>query len=111
MESSQFLFLLPYLLSLSMSLAVGWITVKRPYTYAARPFVFLCATEAIWTAGYIFQLLSEKLGEMLFWNNVQFLGAASLPLAFLAFTQKYNNSKNLFSKFRVFYLFHWPLQF
>lgn len=105
MESSQFLFLLPYLLSLSMSLAVGWITVKRPYTYAARPFVFLCATEAIWTAGYIFQLLSEKLGEMLFWNNVQFLGAASLPLAFLAFTQKYNNSKNLFSKFRVFYLF------
>lgn len=105
MTIDRFVFLLPYLLSLGLTAWVGWKVLPHNSTLAAHRFTDMCAFEALWTLGFIFQLVSKSLTGMLFWNNVQFIGAAAIPIIFLMFTLQYNYRGSLFQNFNPRYLY------
>ncbi len=77
--------LLPYILSALISLLISVYVYLRGRIPGAGPFARLALLECIWTAGYIFQIISPDLPAKLIWNNIQFLGAVFSPLAFFCF--------------------------
>ncbi len=90
MNYRNLLLILPYLVSAGITIWVGGIAWHRRNVRAATPFALIAISEAIWTLAYTLQLLSTQLSTMLFWNNVQFLGAVFAPLFYLGFALNYN---------------------
>lgn len=82
-------FTLPYLLSALASLWIAMLAFRRRGVTGGQAFGWLALAETIWTLGYVFQRFSPTLTTQLFWNNVQFLGAVTSPLAFFFFSQCY----------------------
>jgi PAS domain S-box-containing protein len=48
---------------------------------------------AIWTLGYIFELISPTLEAKIFWDNMQWITSFIIPLAMLAFAIQYTGRK------------------
>ncbi|GAP08711.1 MAG TPA: sensor domain-containing diguanylate cyclase [Anaerolinea thermolimosa] len=89
MDLAVFRFTLPYLLSALASVWIAILAFRRRGVTGGQAFGWLALAETIWTLGYIFQRFSSTLTMQLFWNNVQFLGAVTSPLAFFFFSQCY----------------------
>ena len=104
MTPTQFIFLIPYLVSIGLSIWIGVLAWQRRRIRSALPLAGLAAAESLWTLAYVFQLLSSGLPTMLFWNNVQFLGAVSVPFFYLVFSIQYSYRSILFRKFQWKYL-------
>lgn len=90
MLSSTVLTLVPYILSLIISLWLGLLAARRRSVPGAFQFAWVAFSEVIWTLGYIGQLISPDLAGKLLWNNLQFLGAVGTPLAALGFALEYD---------------------
>ncbi|MCC6147832.1 MAG: diguanylate cyclase [Anaerolineaceae bacterium] len=84
-----FLYLLPYILSALICFAVSLIAWRRSSVAGSRAFAVVAFSETIWTGGLIIQFLSPSLSDKLFWNNIQFIGAVVVPLAYLEFAVDY----------------------
>ena len=104
MNYRYFLVIFPYLVSAGITIWVGIIAWRRRTVHAATPFALIAISEAIWTLAYILQLLSTHLSDMLFWNDVQFLGAVFAPLFYLGFSLNYNYRDFPMSRFKWKYL-------
>jgi len=87
-------FTLPYLLSALASLWIAMLAFRRRGVTGGQAFGWLALAETIWTLGYVFQRFSPTLAMQLFWNNVQFLGAVTSPLAFFFFSQCYTRRES-----------------
>jgi diguanylate cyclase (GGDEF)-like protein/PAS domain S-box-containing protein len=88
--STALVLLLPYALSTAISAAVAaycWRHRTRPGVAA---FAAVAAAEAFWTLGLIFEVVSPGLRAKLFWDNLQFLPLAVIPVGFLAFAHGYS---------------------
>lgn len=86
-------FLIPYLGSALISLAVGVYAYRHRSVPGGLYLAILALLETIWTAGYMAQRLSGTLDGMIFWNSVQFIGAVGVPLAYLAFCTEYTGRR------------------
>lgn len=95
--------LIPYIVSAAITLWLGIISWRRRSVPGAQLFAYLSFSEAIWTLGYLFQLLSARQVTLLFWNNVQFTGAIFAPLYYLGFAlefdQPFTRSKRISWKY------------
>ncbi len=89
MMSVNLPYLLPYALSLLISLSVALYAWQRRGVPGARPFALVAASQSVWTFGYMFELNSETLAAKIFWDDLQYAGALVWPLAFLAFALDY----------------------
>ena len=83
--SQDLLFLLPYALSAAISAGVAAYCWRRRTRPGVAAFAVIAACEALWTAGYLFELASPGLRAKLFWDNFQFLPAPGIVVGFLAF--------------------------
>jgi diguanylate cyclase (GGDEF)-like protein/PAS domain S-box-containing protein len=90
------LYLSPYIISASISLWLGFFALKRHSVAGANSLAVLAFFETVWTVGYIFQLIFLDLPDKIFWNNVQFLGAVGVPLAYLGFVLAYDRPAETF---------------
>jgi hypothetical protein len=81
--------LIPYFLSVIISVGVGIYAWRHRRVVGAIPLTWLAFSEAAWTGGYIFELTSPGLEAKIFWDNIQFVGVFVPPLAFLAFALQY----------------------
>jgi len=86
------LFLIPYLVSALITIWVGLHAWRRRSVPGARLFAGIAFFEAVWSFGYIFQLVTPGLVEKIFWNDVQFLGAVCAPLAYFGFAVDYDRT-------------------
>lgn len=86
---SLFLTLVPYLISLCVSLGIGLAVLRRTHVPGAVAFGWLALFETIWTTGYIIQSINPTLAGQLLWNNIQFIGAVGTPVAFFWFCLTY----------------------
>lgn len=88
-------FLLPYIISLSISAGVSVYAWRRRSVVGARAYAIVALGQALWTAGYICELLSPDLDGKLFWDNFQWLGGAVWSTGLVLFVYDYTQ-------------LHWP---
>ena len=82
-------FLLPYILSVVISLSVAVYAWRRRAVRGAFPYGWVAFGQAIWTLGYILELASPRLEGKHFWDDFQWLGAlisiSAFPVAILEY--------------------------
>lgn len=88
--SPALLLLLPYVLSTAISAAVAAYCWRRRARPGVAAFAVVAASEAFWTLGFLFELASPGLRGKLFWDNVQYLPVALIPVGFLAFAHGFS---------------------
>lgn len=77
----------PFILLLLISGAVsailtviGWNNRTLP---VAKPFILLMAAETVWIFGSAFEMMSTRLGTVLFFNNIEYPAMMTVPVAWL----------------------------
>jgi PAS domain S-box-containing protein len=93
--------LIPYLASFSISVGVGVYAWRHRIEVGAGAYAFVALSQASWTLGYIFELLSPHLAGKIFWDNIQFASGVGWGIGFLAFTLQYTGRH--VSRPRLFY--------
>jgi PAS domain S-box-containing protein len=86
-------YLLPYFVSLGITLSVAGYAWRRRHTTGARAFALAAFSEALWTLGYILELVTPGLAGKIFWDDVQFFAAAGWALGFFAFGLAYTGRR------------------
>jgi diguanylate cyclase (GGDEF)-like protein/PAS domain S-box-containing protein len=89
MTWQEILLIAPYLLSAAICAVTGLYAFQRRSLPGAFLFALLAMLETEWTLGFVGQLLAPDLASALFWNNVQFLGAVTTPIAYFSFSLAY----------------------
>jgi PAS domain S-box-containing protein len=89
------LFVVPYLISLLISFGVGVYSWRHRSEAGARAYAVVAFSQALWTAGYICELLSPDLAGKLFWDNFQWIAGVGWSAGLLFFIYDYTH-------------LHWP---
>ncbi|HST59671.1 MAG TPA: EAL domain-containing protein [Longimicrobium sp.] len=89
-SSPALLLLLPYVLSAAISAGVAGYCWRRRARPGVAAFALLAGSEAFWTMGFLFELASRGLRGKLFWDNLQYLPLALIPVGFLAFAHGFS---------------------
>ena len=74
MLSAASIFLIPYIFSFLLS---AWVTIycwRLGTSSGARYYSSVSFFQALWTFGYIIELLSPTLEGKVFWDDFQFIG-------------------------------------
>ena len=67
------IYLIPYMVSVSISAGVGFLALRRRDVAGAGAFGFVALSQSVWTFGYLLELASGPLDAKIFWNDVQFI--------------------------------------
>lgn len=86
-------FVIPYLLSLAITLGVAVFSWKRRSVIGASRYGWVAFSQSLWTAGYILELVSASLEKKHFWDDFQWAGGMLGMLTFAAFTLEYVQSQ------------------
>ncbi len=86
-------YLLPHTIALVIELVVAGYALKRHRVRGAVLFALSVLCQAWWTLGYALELGTPFLEGKIFWDNLQFLGAAGWVLAFFAFGLAYTRTR------------------
>ena len=102
----------PYALSLIISALISGVTAfyswrRRPAPGAAL-FALLMLAITVWTLGYGLELTCLTLACMLFWIKIEYLGIATLPGIWMAFTLQFTGHETWLTWRRVALLFVVP---
>src|SRR5207253_2900165 len=89
-------YLAPYLISLVISLAVMVYVWRHRGSGELAWYAVYAGAQALWTFGYIFELLGPDLPEKIFWDNFQWFGSTMVPAAALLFALEYTGRKGRF---------------
>ena len=77
------------LVAAAISAALAFYAWRRRGTPGADALVLLMAGLCIWTAGYALELSGPDLSTKIFWAKVEYIGIATVPVAWLAFALQY----------------------
>jgi diguanylate cyclase (GGDEF)-like protein/PAS domain S-box-containing protein len=88
--STALVLLLPYALSTAISAGVAGYCWRRRGRPGVAAFAVVAAAEAFWTLGFILEVVSPGLRAKVFWDNLQFLPMAVIPVGFLAFAHGFS---------------------
>ena len=86
MTGSALLPLALFALSLAISLGVAGYCWRRRGEVGAAAYALVAASQASWTLGFIFELISPTLSGKILWDNFQFLGLFGWVVGIIAFT-------------------------
>ncbi|MBW8012366.1 MAG: PAS domain S-box protein [Chloroflexi bacterium] len=86
MSWQTFPYLIPYIASFIISMIVGLLTFQRRKVAGAGAYAWVVFSQALWTFGYVFELVSPDLENKIFWDDFQWLGAVGYYFGFLAFS-------------------------
>ncbi|MCJ7431987.1 MAG: PAS domain S-box protein [Anaerolineales bacterium] len=81
--------LLPYLLSLAITLSLAVFTFRRRSVLGAQAFFIVIFVEMLETVGFILELGEPTLNGKMFWDNVQWFTTFLFPVATLYFIISY----------------------
>jgi PAS domain S-box-containing protein len=80
---------LPYLASVAISATVAVVCWRRRSRAGAGPFAVVALSEAASTLGFVLEQVTPGLRGKVFWDDVQYLTIALLPVAMLAFAREF----------------------
>lgn len=91
MTTREVIYLIPYLISLTLSLAILFYAYKKRHTQSAYPFFWYVLGQTLWIAGFILELTSADVRTKIFWDGFQWIcGLAvlvSIPVFAVTFTE------------------------
>jgi PAS domain S-box-containing protein len=87
------IYLLPHAVALVIEMLVAAYALKRHRVRGALLFALSVLCQAWWTLGYALELGTPFLDGKIFWDNLQFLGAAGWVLGFFAFGLAYTRTR------------------
>jgi len=103
MTRAEVLYLLPYILSLALSLGVLYYTWNRRSAKGVTAFAWFVAGQTLWIFGFIVELVTPSLFGKIFWDSFQWLAGLLLVIAFPTFAAQYTEFK-FHNPRRMFYL-------
>jgi PAS domain S-box-containing protein len=77
------------LVAAAMSAALVFFAWRRRGTPGAETLALLMTGVCIWTAGYALELSGADLPTKIFWAKAEYIGIATVPVAWLAFALQY----------------------
>lgn len=86
-------YLLPHALGLLVQALVLSKTLRHQEVRGARAFALATVGQAIWTGGYLCEVLSSSLGTKIAWDDFQAIGTALWVVAFFVFALSYTATK------------------
>ncbi len=89
MSEQEILILIPYILSLAVITGVGAYTLNRRTVPGARAYAIAVLFQALWTVGFIVEMLNRTLNAKLLWDSLQWVPALFGPVATLFFALEY----------------------
>lgn len=98
MNWQVFPFFLPMIISLILSTAIFFYFFPRRQVRGASPLMCINLVMALWSLGYIFELISTKLEWKIIWDNTQML-TSLLALLFLLFVRQYTRRQEQISEY------------
>lgn len=93
MLRTQLLYLIPYISSLALSLALIIYAWLRKGTRSVRPYIWHMAGQSILVIAYILELLDNNVAGKTFWDGFQWIASSILPVTFLVFVAEYTEQK------------------
>ncbi|MEW5829198.1 MAG: histidine kinase N-terminal 7TM domain-containing protein, partial [Chloroflexota bacterium] len=89
MDEGKFLYLLPYLLSLGLSLGILIYAFNHRRVRGATEFFWYSIGQTLWVAGFIVEMLSPGLRGKVFWDKFQWLASLVIPIVLPVFVVRY----------------------
>lgn len=99
----------PLLASAAVMAALAMCAWRHRAVPGALPFTVLTLAIVIWSLAYALQLASADLPAKRFWNQVQYLGNAAMPVAWLVLALQYTGRDRWLSRRRLTALAAVPL--
>lgn len=93
MTNAETLYLLPYVISLGLSISVLIYTWQRHRIKGTGAYIWLVSAQALWTLGYIIELLSPNLTWKLFWDGIEWIASGIAIIALPVFVIQYTEHK------------------
>lgn len=93
MDRAEILFLVPYFISLLVSIVVGFYTWQRRSVEGATAFLSVIAIEVLYILVYVFHLISETIQGKIFWDNLRYVISALGPATVLFFGIQFTRRK------------------
>ena len=94
MNREEIFYLLPYLISLGLSLGIFIYTFQRSQIRGARAYAWFVGGQTLTIAGFIFELISPNLQTKLLWDKFQWLTDSFLVfIPFLIFAIQFSEHK------------------
>jgi len=93
MTRSEIFYLLPYFISLVLSLGILYYTWERRSAKGVTAFTWYMAGQALWVFGFIIELLAPDLSGKMFWDGFQWLAIQLLVVVFPVFAVQYTEYK------------------
>jgi signal transduction histidine kinase len=87
------LYLVPYFLSFMLSFALAIYAFRRESVMGLRMFAWFALSEALWTHGYILELVSSDVSQKMFWDSIQWVFFFLSGIFLLYFCIYYTNHK------------------
>ena len=84
------MYLLPYLASLGIALALSIYTWRHRHVPGAKYFAIFLPIQVTLILGFILELLSPTLIGKIFWDDFQWIGTLLTPVVLLAFAYDYS---------------------
>ena len=86
------LYLIPYFISLGLSLSVAIVVWRRRSVPGAAAYAVYAIGVAIWIFGYIFELVNPTIEMKGFWDDFQWLGTIIITISFPLFAIRFSQT-------------------
>ena len=94
MNREEFFYLLPYLLSLTLTLGISIYTWRHRQVRGARVYSWFVAGQTLTILGFILELVSPNLQTKIMWDKFQWLTDSFLvTIPFLIFSVQFTEHK------------------
>jgi PAS domain S-box-containing protein len=93
MSRAEVIYLVPYFVSLALSIGVLVFTWTRRTAQGALAFAWYVLGQVLWIAGFIFELVSADLAGKIFWDEFQWFAAFVVVVALPVFMVEYTEYK------------------
>jgi PAS domain S-box-containing protein len=107
MSREEVLYLIPYFVSLALSIGVLVYTWSRRTAQGAIAFAWYVLGQVLWIAGFIFELVSADIGGKVFWDEFQwfagFVVVVALPVFMVEYTEYKLDRANIFFWLSLFF--------
>ena len=94
MTRAQFLYLIPNLFALALSLGVAIYAYTRRHIRGTRAYVWYAGGQTLWILGFIAGMAMPTLNEKIFWEDFQYIGGLVVMVAFPIFAIEYSDYKH-----------------
>src|SRR5687767_4031932 len=101
MSREEVLYLIPYFVSLALSIGVLVYTWSRRSAQGAIAFAWYVLGQVLWIAGFIFELVSADITVKIFWDEFQWFAGLLVVIALPVFMVEYTEYK--LDRARVFF--------